>query len=129
MRSRIAIFEGYKSPFGNRPPQRAYTRIPASMDRYGAPLFNNPRLSDMGRRGYYVAPQYVAAQGEGPGVYEPRVKRKGYKVKAKRTKVTAAMRKARAKFRKAAKSCSRRRKGSFQTCMKKALKKSRKSKR
>lgn len=131
--------QNYGAPLFNNP----------RMQRYGAPLFTNPNtqlrgpsvvqsLSRYGQdlevlpRGYGRAAYRVSSRavrspyaygprGEHPGQYEPRVKRRAYKVK--RMKDTPAMKKAQARFRKAAKKCSRRRSGSYQQCMKKALKK------
>ena len=109
-RSRIAIFEGWNPP------------------RMGAPLFDNPRMGAaygrpaLGRRGYYVPPE----RGYGPlskGRKAYPIVRKGYKVK--RMKDTPAMKRAQARMKKAAKFCSRRRKGSYVTCMKKQLRKKR----
>ena len=145
MRSRIAIFEGYAAPFGRAPRRRPAHRrmgfaprtLPAGMGfsprtlpaGMGAPLFQNPRVDGYGRirSSWRVPAQYV----ESPYAYgprteagdRPRIKRRGYTVKA-----TPAMKRAQARMKKAAKKCSRRRKGSFQACMKKALK-SKKSKR
>lgn len=121
MRSRIAIFEGYGTPF------RGATR------RLGAPLFNNPRRQSrpslgrpfggpFGRRAYSVpAERYISSDsrgGYGPG----RKPRRGYKVK--RMRDTPAMKRAQKRFKAAAKKCSKRRSGSFQVCMRRALKKS-----
>ncbi len=146
MRSRIAIFEGYnKTPFKRRRRSMgahifadqmgfAPRTMPAGMgaplfnnprmQAYGAPLFNNPRMQEYGRAAYYVAPGFVS---DGRSV-KPR---KGYKVKAKRN--TPAMAKVQRRFKKAAKKCSRqsrnKRKGAYQSCMRKALKAGRRSKR
>jgi hypothetical protein len=131
-RSRIAIFEGY-----NRP------------SSYGAPLFSNPRptrygrygfdprtmppgLGRLGRRGYTVPPLY------GPSPYGPKtssgrrskaLKRRSYRVKKGPNSPWQR------KFKKIAKTCARKargrnaRKGAYQSCMKKALRKAKRSKR
>lgn len=112
-KSRIAIFSGYASPFG-RAPSRSY----------GGPIMSNPRQPPtMGRRSYYVPPEYQY------GPLEERKRktkpvRKGYRVAKKRN--TKKMRAAMNRFSKAAKSCSRKTKvrGSFRACMRKTLKKS-----
>lgn len=110
MRSRIAVYEGYASPFG-RSPQGGYGS-PAPTSRYGGP--------SMGRRAYYVPPE----RGYGPleeGKRRYPIVRRGYKVKRKVD--TPAMKRAMKRFSKAAKSCSRRKRGtSFQACMKRKLK-------
>jgi hypothetical protein len=109
------------------------------LQRYGAPLFTNPntqlrdasfiqQMSGYGRGAYRVPSRYVRSPyAYGPlderGVSPPRIKRKAYRVKAKRN--TPKMKKAQARFKKAAKSCARRRSGSFQQCMKKKLKRGR----
>ncbi len=151
MRSRIAIFEGYKVP----------RRLLKKRQRMGAPLFNNPRMRGYGaplfsnpntqlrgpslvqsmsgygqdlerlphgygRAAYRVPSRYVRMPRQYIGPVDesgmgPRRKRRGYKVK--RMKDTPKMKKAHRRFAKAAKKCSRRRTGSFQACMKKALKK------
>lgn len=150
MRSRIAIFEGYGVPKKHR---RKSRRTPVSMgfdprelppsygaplfnnprvqgyggpifnnpgmQGYGAPLFNNPGMQGYGRRGYYVPPVYGPASGPSGR----KTNRKGYKVKKRRNS------KAQVKFKKAAKHCAKRRSGSFQICMRKQLKKGRKSRR
>ena len=129
MRSRIAIFEGYRSPsgrYGGRSYGRRYagTRYGGgASSRYGAPLFPNPRVEGLGRRAYTMPPLYEFPGGgrERDPVYygPPKVKRKGYRVKKGRNS------KAQVRFKKAAKSCSRRRskRTSFQECMRKKLKK------
>jgi len=114
MRSRIAIFEGYSPPrsYGGPIVQNARTPFPTGgVGRYGRPQLGRP----LGRRAYYVPPAEYRPEG-GVG----RKPRAGYRVKAKRN--TPAMKRAMNRFKKAAKSCSRRRKGSFQACMKKKLK-------
>jgi hypothetical protein len=114
MRSRIAIFEGYGAPFrGTR--------------RMGGPIFNNPRrpalsLGHMGRRAYSVpAERYISSDSRG-GYGPARKPRRGYKVK--RMRDTPAMKRAQKRFAKAAKKCSRRSaRASFQTCMRRELRK------
>ncbi len=164
MRSRIALFEWYNSPFGRAPRRRkarrmgfsprtlpagmgaplfnnprmhgygahiyddrSYTTIPNQLMGYGAPLFENPRVDGLGRRAYTVGPKFRRryTPGDGRGGYgPPSPKRRGYSVKRKRN--TAAMKKSQAQFKKAAKKCSRssrnKRKGAYQSCMRKALK-------
>lgn len=124
MKSRIAIFEGYGRPSGGRYGGPIFSNPnnlqPRPMGRYGRPL---PRPVDgYGRPAYYVP----AERGYGPvkkaGGRRP-VIRKGYRVKRKVN--TPAMKRAMNKFKRAAKTCSRktRVRGSFQACMKKALRK------
>lgn len=103
-RSRIAIFEGYGSPFSR--PAASYGRP------YGAP-------PAMGRRAYVPERNESATDSRKPY-------RKAYKVAAKRN--TPKMKRAQKRFARAAKTCSRRKRGTFQACMKKALK-SKRSKR
>lgn len=117
MRSRVAIFEGYSSPFRGRPSSlgRPYGRS------LSGPIFQNPRMAgSLGRRGYYVPPEYPYGPAE-YGKRRPKAVRKGYRVK--RMKDTPAMKRAMNRFKKAAKACARRRKGSFQACMRRKLKK------
>lgn len=130
-------------------PRAANTRLLG----YGAPLFENPRLQrygfsprelprgmgsgygydverlppgvgGYGRRGYYVPPLYGPA-GMPPGRSKRTLRRKGYKVKKGRNSPWQV------KFKKAAKKCARKargrnaRKGAYQSCMRKALKKKR----
>lgn len=154
-RSRIAIFEGY----GRRPSRRSSRRNYGAplfenprLQRYGAPLFENPRSANTrllgygrssygydvetmprgmgdgyGRRAYFVPPLLKKLKR---GAYGPRaLKRKGYKVKKGRN--TAAQ----VRFKKAAKKCARiargrnARKGAYQSCMRKTLRKKRRSRR
>ncbi len=127
MKSRIAIFEGYGSPFRGasrsygRPPKRRRLSAPIfdnpRMSRYadlrtlpkgyGGPIFDNPRVSGLGRGSYYVPAS---------------ARSKPYRVKAKRN--TPAMKRAQARFKKAAKFCARtaKGKGRFQSCMRRKLK-------
>ena len=150
MRSRIAIFEGYAAPrrrkrrsmgaplFNNPRMQRYGAPLfnNPRMQRYGAPLFNNPnsqlrdasfvqQMGAYGRGAYRVPSRYVESPyAYGPpterGEY-PKTKRRGYKVK--RMKDTPAMKRAQARMKKAAKKCSRRRRGTYVSCMKRELKK------
>ncbi len=128
MKSRIAIFEGYGRPASYGAPifSNRNNLQPRPMGRYGSrPL---PPVDGYGRPSYYVP----AERGYGPvkkaGGRRPTI-RKGYKVR--RMKDTPAMKKAQRRFKKAAKVCSRKahkrgaRKGTFQTCMRRQLKKSR----
>ena len=142
-KTRIAVFEG----MGRRRSSRR---------GYGSPLFNNrgpsmgfdprtmpqgmgfdPRtmpsgMGSYGRRGYFVEPLY-SRSSYGPatstGRKSKKLKRKGYRVSKARNSA------AQVRFKKAAKKCARvskrrgSRKGSFQRCMKVALKKGRKSRR
>lgn len=132
MKSRIAIFSGYKSPFAGRPslgrPFRSVACLPSGRG-----------LSDLGRRGYYVPPRdawdeirpslprdavrYI--QREAPGrEFTRHPSRAGYKVKARSD--TPAMKRAQGRMKRAAKTCSRKTKnsrGSFTTCMRRELKK------
>lgn len=145
-RTRIAVFEG----FGRGPKRRGARRYGAPlfnnprMSRYGAPLFNNPRMSGygfdprempaaldgLGRRAYYVPPLYGRSR-MGPvteeGRHAKRLKRKGYHVKKGRNT------KWQSKFKKIAKTCARKsrngRKGAYQACMRKALRKAKRSRR
>jgi hypothetical protein len=124
------------------------------MQRYGAPLFQNPRvqgygfdprempssygfaprtmpagMGSYGRRPYYVEPLYSSRGSYGPptesGRLTRKLKRKGYHVKKGRNT------KAQSRFKKVAKKCARssrgKRKGSYQACMRKNLKRGRKS--
>ncbi len=127
MKSRIAIFEGYGAPFGRSSQGRSSLGRPLGRSPFGRrPSMGRPlsmgrpsSLSDLGRRAYYVPPE----RGYGPlreGKRAYPIVRKGFKVR--KMKDTPAMKRAQARFKKAAKKCSRRRKGSFQTCMRKALK-------
>lgn len=135
MKSRIAIFEGYGAPlyanprqgpsggpFGAQYFQNQGARNSGGVGRYGAPLYSNPRTArgdaGLGRRSYYVPPREESMADS------RRPYRKGYRVAKKRN--TPAMARAQRRFKKAAKVCSRKaRTGrtSFQTCMKKALRK------
>lgn len=124
-RSRIAVFEGYNAPrsFG-RP---SFGR--PSYSRYGAQLFNNPRrpgLGRLGRRGYTVPPLYEPSS-YGPVTSSGRrakaLRRRSYKVKKGPNSPWQR------KFKKVAKTCARKargkRKGTYQSCMRQALKKAR----
>ncbi len=141
MKSRIAIFEGYASPF--RGASSSYGRPPKrrrSTRRMGAPIFDNPRMGapifDNPRMSRY-ADLRTLPQGYGAPIFDnPRVsglgrgayyvpasgRAKPYRVKAKRN--TPAMKRAQARFKKAAKSCARtsKGKGKFQACMRRKLK-------
>lgn len=124
-RSRIAVFEGYNRPgFGYSP-----RSMPRGYGRgYGAPLFNNPRppLRGYGRRSYVVPPLYESSS-YGPvtsgGRRAKAMKRRGYRVKKGPNSPWQR------KFKKTAKTCARlsrgKRKGSYQACMRKKLKTSR----
>ena len=105
------------------PRPAAYSRYgfsPEELPRgYGGPLLMNPRPAAYGRRGYFVPAVY----GPSRGPNGRSLKRKGYKVKKSRNS------KQQTKFGKAAKQCKRRRSGSFQQCMKKKLRKGRRSRR
>lgn len=102
MKSRIAIFSGYASPFG-RPSTGRY----GGHSRMGRP--------SLGRRSYYV-PLREESMADSRRPYR-------YEVKAKRN--TPAMKRAMNRFSKAAKSCSRKtaKRGSFQQCMSTTLRK------
>ncbi len=123
MKSRIAIFEGYGTPFSGA--SRSYGRPPSYGRRaaVGGPIFDNPRLSALGRRGYYV-PERNESVTESRRPY-----RKGYKVKAKRN--TPAMKRAQKRFKVCARKCSKVRgaRKSFPTCMRKCVTKKSRSKR
>jgi hypothetical protein len=148
-KTRIAVFEGYgRPPRRNRRYGAPLFQNPRMMG-YGAPLFQNPRMSgygfdprtmprgmgfdprtmpqgmgSYGRRGYYVDPIYGPAAMP-PGRKSRRLRRKGYHVKKGRNT------KAQVRFKKAAKKCARKargrhaRKGTYQSCMRKALRKRR----
>ncbi len=121
MKSRIAIFSGYASPF--RGTRRSSMGAPifnnprVSGRRLGGPIFDNPRLSSLGRRGYYV-PERNESVTDSRLPY-----RKGYKVKAKRD--TPAMKRAQKRFKVCARKCSKQRgaRSKFPTCMRKCIKK------
>lgn len=129
-KTRIAVFEGYGRAMGysTRQMPRGMGYSTRTMPRgMGAPLFNNPRterIAGYGRRGYYVPPLYESGP-YGPvtsgGRRAKAVKRKGYKVKKGRNSPWQV------KFKKAAKTCARKargkRKGTYQSCMRVALKK------
>ncbi len=116
--NRIAVFEGYGRPFRG-------TRYGAAPRLMNDPIGRQRTLGELGRRAYYVPREkYVASDsrgGYGPG----RKPRKAYRVK--RMKDTPAMKRAQRKFTAAAKKCSRKtaKRGSFQACMRAALKKRR----
>lgn len=146
-KTRIAVFEGYgaSSRTGFQP-----RTMPRGMGRrgMGAPLYSNPTQGNLGRRSSMGAPLYsnprpqqLLGYGRRPyrvsPYYEPSsygpetesgqrsyaLKRKGYRVKKGRNS------KWQVKFKKAAKKCARiargrnARKGSYQACMRKSLKK------
>ncbi len=145
-RSRIAVFEGWgfspremprgmgrRMGFSPREMPKGMGFSPREMPKgMGAPLFNNPRLQRYGRRSYTVDPLY-SRSSYGPVTSSGRraktLKRKGYKVKKGRNSPWQV------KFKKAAKKCARiargrnARKGTYQTCMRKALKKAKRSRR
>lgn len=153
-KTRIAVFEGMGR---SRRPSRRYG-APLFNNRgpdYGGALFENPRpqgygfaprtmprgmgfdprtmpqgIGSYGRRPYYVEPLYGASR-YGPvtegGRRASTLKRKGYRVKKGRNT------KAQTRFKKVAKKCARvsrgKRKGSYQSCMRKHLKRGRRSRR
>ena len=131
-KARIAVFEGYGAPLFSNPRRMGFSprRMPRGM---GAPLFQNPRterIGSYGRRGYRVDPYYESSS-YGPvtssGRRAKKMTRKGYRVKKGRNSPWQA------KFKKTAKKCARmsrgKRKGAYQTCMRKHLKKSRRKSR
>jgi hypothetical protein len=119
MKSRIAIFEGYRSPF-SRAPSYGFRR---SMGRPMGSSMGSP----LGRRAYRVPAAYEFPRGFPETYGPPKLKRKAYRVKKGPNSPWQR------KFKKIAETCARKskhgRKGSYQSCMKKALKKAKKSKR
>lgn len=151
MSARIAIFEGYTSKkprrkrrlggpiFNNpRPPLAGYgtqyVDAPRGYMNYGTQYVDAPRgyMGGYGRRNYSVESQY-APSSYGPvderGRPAKKLKTRGYKVKKGRNSSHQV------KFKRAAKKCARvskkrgARAGAFQRCMKKTLRKGKRSKR
>lgn len=123
MKSRIAIFEGYTSPFGRPAPSSLGRRTFGG--RLGRSSLGRPLGGSLGRRAYYVPPaRYVSSDDRG-GYGPARKPRKGYRVK--RMKDTPAMKRAQARFKRAAKKCAKRRnaRSTFVVCMRRELKKKR----
>ncbi len=115
MKSRIAIFEGYGSPFRSASAPSSYGRRPASVGRPSA--VGRPLGRPLGRRGYYVPERNES-------VTESRVPyRKAYRVKAKRN--TPAMKRAQKRFSACAKKCAKRRgaRQKFPSCVRVCLRK------
>lgn len=129
--------QGYGAALFNNPRMQGYgfspREMPSSMDRYGfSPREMPPPMDGYGRRAYYVPGLYTSSR-MGPADSRGRkakvLKRKGFKVsKGRSTKWQV-------KFKKAAKLCSRKahgrgaKKGTYKSCMRKQLKKAKRSRR
>lgn len=120
-RTRIALFEGYGTPFrgAKRPVRgssstRTEVRSPTSTS-LGA--LSRSFSGTFGRRAYYVPPRNESMT-DSRNPY-----RKGYKVKAKRA--TPAMKRAQKKFKTCARKCATRRGAhtKFPSCMRKCVRK------